>query len=58
MFSRPQYTEKQDICTLPELDPDEAPSVGGVPAWSIAGLVDVLLLVLVLSSAVLLKNEC
>lgn len=32
--------------------------VGGVPVWSIAGLVEVLLLVLVLSSAVCLKNEC
>ena len=27
-----QFHWKHELCNLPELDPDEAPSVGGVPA--------------------------
>lgn len=42
---------------VPELEPDEC-SAGGLPAWSMAGLAEVLLDVLVLPSAVLLKKEC
>ena len=47
------------MVALPEPWPvADSAVVGGVPVWSIAGLVEVLLLVLVLSSAVCLKNEC